>query len=169
MNTNKQRLFLVLVYLLPCAALADEFSGVWSGAVSQGGNSYALAVTFSQDGYPIFSYTNNKNLTRERELRAPGEKVEYVPKGGGVQTYVLEEIAKDAGHLVYAMRSSFQRASNGYLTQNFHRYIVEYVLDGAQLHVTVVDQANGYMGDHEMSVIDAANQSVAKGVLRRAQ
>lgn len=169
MNTNKQRLFWVLVCLLPCAALADEFSGVWSGAVSQGGNSYALAVTFSQDGYPIFSYTNNKNLTRERELRTPGEKVEYVPKGGGVQTYVLEEIAKDAGHLVYAMRSSFQRASNGYLTQNFHRYIVEYVLDGAQLHVTVVDQANGYMGDHEMSVIDAANQSVAKGVLRRAQ
>lgn len=115
---------MVLVCLLPCAALADGFSGVWSGAVSQGGNSYALAVTFSQDGYPISSYTNNKNLKRERELCTPGEKVEYVPKGGGVQTYVLEGIAKDAGHLVYAMRSSFQRASNGYFKQNFHRYIV---------------------------------------------
>lgn len=44
MNTNKQRLFWVLVCLLPCAALADGFSGVWSGAMSQGGNNYALAV-----------------------------------------------------------------------------------------------------------------------------
>lgn len=169
MNTNKHRLFWVLVCLLPCMALADGFSGAWSGAVSQGGDSYALDVTFSRDGYPIFSYTNNKNLTRERELRQPGEKIEYVPKGGGVQTYVLEDIAKDAGHLVYAMRSSFQRASNGHLTQNFHRYVIEYVLDGAQLQVTIVNQSNGYMGDHEMSVIDRESASVAKGVLRRAQ
>ena len=169
MNTNKQRLFWVLVCLLPCAALADGLAGLWSGAVSQGSDSYTLDVTFSRDGYPIFSYTNNKNLTRERELRAPGEKVEYVPKGGGVQTYVLEEIEKDAGHLVYAMRSSFQRASNGYLTQNFHRYVVEYVLDGAQLHVTIVNRTNGYMGDHEMSAIDRDSQAVAKGVLRRRQ
>ena len=104
MNTNKHRLFWVLVCLLPCAALADGLAGLWSGAVSQGGDSYTLDVTFSRDGYPIFSYTNNKNFTREREL-----------------------------------------------------------------HVTIVNRTNGYMGDHEMSAIDRDSQSVAKGVLRRRQ
>jgi hypothetical protein len=158
-----------ILYLLPCTVLADALTGVWSGTVSEGGESYQLEVAFSRDGYPIFSYTNNQDLKREIELRTAGQKVQYIPNGGGVQTYVLEDIAKDPARLIYAMRSNFQRAANGYLTENNHRYIVEYVLQGAELHVTIADEANGYMGDREGNIMGSPSQSVAKGVLQRAQ
>ncbi|MDQ3259573.1 MAG: hypothetical protein ABIW48_04155 [Burkholderiales bacterium] len=170
MNAIKHRfVWFLSVCLLPCAVLADAFTGVWSGTVSEGGESYQFEVTFSRDGYPIFSYTNNKDLTRQLELRSPGQKIQYVPNGGGVQTYVLEEIEKDPVRMVYALRSNFQGASNGYLSENNHRYVVEYVLRGAELHVTIGDQADGYMGDREGNMIGNPSQSVAKGVLKRAQ
>ena len=170
MNLIKHRfVWLCLVCLLPCAVLADGFTGAWSGTVSEDGESFELEVSFTQDGYPIFSYTNNKNLTRQVELRAPGQKVQYVPKGGGVQTYVLEDMGKDPTRLVYALRSNFQRAANGYLSENNHRYVFEYVLDGAELHLTIVDQANGYMGDRDGNMAGSPSESVANGVLKRAQ
>ncbi len=157
------------VCLLPCAVLADALTGVWYGTVSEGGETYQLEVTFSGDGYPIFSYTNNKYLTRQIELRSPGQNVQYVPNGGGVQTYVLEEIEKDPARLGYALRSNFQRTANGYLSENNHRYVVEYVLDGTELQVTIVHQADGYMGDREGNMMGEPSQSVAKGVLQRTQ
>ena len=170
MSTIKQRfVWFCLACLLPCVSLADALTGVWSGTVSEGGESYQLEVAFSRDGYPIFSYTSNKDLTRQIELRSPGQKVQYVPNGGGVQTYVLEDIAKDPARLVYAMRNNFQRAANGYLSENNHRYVVEYILQGAELHVTIVDQADGYMGDRDGNMMGNPSQSVAKGVLQRAQ
>lgn len=170
MNTITHRfVWFLSVCLLPCAVLADALTGVWSGAVSAGSESNQLEVAFNRDGYPIFSYTNNKELTRQIELRSAGQKVQYVPSGGGVQTYVLEDIAKDPARLVYALRSNFQRAANGYLSENNHRYVVEYVLQGAELHVTIVDQADGYMGDREGNMLGNPSQSVAKGVLQRAQ
>lgn len=171
MNSIK-RCFILFFLLcsLPCVAQGvTGFAGNWSGMMNDGGESYQLNVTFSADGFPILSYTNNEDLTREVELRSPGQTIQYVPDGGGVKTITLEDITRDATSLAYALRMSFERASNGYSSQNYHRYVVEYVLQGADLHLTIVDQGNSSMGDSEMTVGGSPSQSVARGVLKRVR
>jgi hypothetical protein len=171
MNSIKRCFVLFfLVCSLPCAAQGVAgFSGNWSGMMSEGGEPYQLNVTFSADGFPVVSYTNNKDLTRQVELRSPGQKVQYVPDGGGIKTMILEDIARDATSLAYAMRTSFKRASNGYSSESYHRYVVEYVLQGTDLHLTIVDQGSASMGDSEMKVGGSPRQSVARGVLKRVR
>ena len=170
MNSIKRCFALfVLVCSLPCAAQGAGLSGTWSGMMREGEQSYRLDVSFSADGFPMLSYTNNRGATRQVELRSPGQTIQYVPDGGGVKTIVLENIVRDSGTLAYALRSSFERASNGYSSQSYHRYVVEYVLQGENLQLTIVDQGNASMGDSEMTVGGGSNQSVAQGMLKRVR
>ena len=170
---NSIKCCFVLFFLLcsvPCLAQGvTGFAGNWSGMMNDVDQRYQLNVTFSADGFPVLSYTNNKDLTRQVELRSPGQKVHYVPNGCGVKTIILEDIARDATSLAYALRMSFQRASNGYPAESYHRYVVEYVLQGADLHLTIVDQGSASMGDSEMTVGGSPSQSVARGVLKRVR
>jgi hypothetical protein len=47
--------------------------------------------------------------------------------------------------------------------------VVEYVLQGAELHLTIVDQGSASMGDSQLIVGGNPSQSVARGVLKRVR
>lgn len=114
MNSFK-RCFVLFFLVCSLPGLAQGvagFSGNWSGMISEGSAGYQLNVTFSADGFPVLSYTNNKDLTRQVELRSPGQKVQYVQDGGGIKTIILEDIARDATSLAYALRTQMAGSWN---------------------------------------------------------
>lgn len=170
MNTsNRYSILFWIICLMPCAVMADAFSGSWTGTMSDGNDSYPVEALFSQEGYPIFSYTNNNNITREVELRSPGQKIQYVPNGGGVQTYFIDNITKDSERLVYVIRDNFQRTANGYLSDDSQVTVVEYVLQGTELQLTTVAQTKSYTGDSEGNMGGSPTQTISKGVLHRIE
>ena len=76
-----------------------------------------VQIDFSPQGFPLYSYTNNKGLTRQVELSQVGQTVEYVPPGGGVQRMVVKRVEQGQGRLSVGIVGSFERASQGYLDQ----------------------------------------------------
>lgn len=59
----------------------------------------------------MYSYTNNKGVTRQVELSHVGQTEEYVPTGGGVQCVVVKSLEKGPGRLAVGIVGSFERAS----------------------------------------------------------
>ena len=58
---------------------AAELSGSWKGAlIGSDGRSGEVQVDFGPQGFPLYSYTNNKGVARQVELSQVGQTVEYV-------------------------------------------------------------------------------------------
>ena len=74
-----------LVVLLAPPASATDLTGTWQGTVSMNGQASGFRVAFSDDGYALYSYKDNRGLTRTVELSTPG-RIQYVPPSGGVRT-----------------------------------------------------------------------------------
>ena len=70
----------VLVLMLAVTIQAGEFSGSWKGTLTGADSSAAdVQIDFSPQGFPLYSYTNNKGVARHAELSHVGQTVEYVP------------------------------------------------------------------------------------------
>ena len=70
---------------------AADLTGGWKGTLASSDGSQAeVQVDFSPQGFPLYSYTNNKGVARQVELSHVGQMVEYVPRGGGVQRMVVK-------------------------------------------------------------------------------
>jgi len=99
-----RRIALVVVAgcLLLMAAIVEaaELSGSWKGTLAgSDGSSGEVQVDFSPQGFPLYSYTNNKGVVRQVELSHVGQTVEYVPAGGGVQRMVVKTLRTETGRL----------------------------------------------------------------------
>jgi hypothetical protein len=89
---------MVMALVLSDAIEAADLTGAWKGLLSSADGSQAeVQIDFSPQGFPLYSYTNNKGLTRQVELSQVGQTVEYVPPGGGVQRMVVERVEKGQG------------------------------------------------------------------------
>jgi hypothetical protein len=69
-------------------------------------------VAFSDDGYALYSYKDNRGLTRTVELSTPG-RLQYVPPGGGVRTVGVESIVKRVGGVSYVLHVCAPRRIRG--------------------------------------------------------
>jgi hypothetical protein len=103
---------LALVVLLAPPASATDLTGTWEGTVSMNGQASGFRVAFSDDGYALYSYKDNRGLTRTVELSTPG-RLQYVPPGGGVRTVGVESIVKRVGGVSYVLHVGFEGRTAG--------------------------------------------------------
>lgn len=163
-----QALLVATCLMLPLVGVAQntELSGVWGGQLSANDQTIDAEWEFSANGFPIFSYVNNQGAARTVELSQVGQKIQYVPKGGGVQTYVLQDMSLQPNRLAYVVRSSFERSRNGDLDQQYSVTQVDLLLTTAGLKTTLVVQSESYLSDKDLST-GGPSQTVYSGLLQR--
>ena len=153
---------------MSAAVEAAELSGSWKGTLTgSDGRSGEVQVDFGPQGFPLYSYTNNKGVVRQVELSHIGQTVEYVPAGGGVQRVVVKTLEKGQGRLEIRIGGSFERASQGYLDQQQETTLIEYTLTPAGLTMKVTTRSTSHFGDKDMSVGGNPNSAVAEGLLQK--
>jgi len=158
----------LVVLLLSGLAMAAELRGTWRGILTRGGQTFKFEVTLNQAGYFVFSYTNNTGLTRNVELTTPGQKIQYVPSGGGVQTLIVESVVRQPGRLSYVMRRSFERASGGYSNERYISEALDFELTPQGLRTRRVTRSVTRFGDRDQSV-SGGDEAVAVGVLQKVE
>lgn len=158
----------VLVLVMAATVEAAEFNGSWKGTLTGADGSAAeVQIDFGPQGFPMYSYTNNKRVTRQVELSHVGKMVEYVPAGGGVQRVLVKTLEQGQGRLSIGIVFSFERASQGYLQQNQQSTLFEYVLAPEGLKMRVTTQSTAHMGDKDMIVGGKPNSAVVEGLLQQ--
>ena len=100
---------LAFVILSVAPARAEELTGTWQGTLTGDGQPIEFTVAFSEDGYALYEYKNNKGVVQTVELSAPGQ-VQFVPPGGGVRTVAVESVVKRPGGLSYVLHIGFEHA-----------------------------------------------------------
>jgi hypothetical protein len=146
------------------ASAEDDLTGTWQGTLGRG--QQQVQFRFSEDGYRLFDYTNNKGATQTMEWSAPGE-VHYVPSGGGVETIAVESVDKRPRAVSYVLYTAFERAINGYLTQQFTYQQHVYRLTNKGLWVRVIRQEASYLGDRGGSTGGPGKTEVLEGIFTR--
>ena len=154
--------------MLIIIAGAADLTGGWKGTLVSSDDSQAeVQVDFSPQGFPLYSYTNNKGLARQVELSHIGQMVEYVPRGGGVQRMVVKTFEKGPNRLSVGIVGSFERASQGYMDQRQEVALFEYTLAPGGLNMRVTTRSNSHFGDEDMIVGGDPNSIVAEGLLQK--
>jgi hypothetical protein len=155
----------VLSSALPAWA-EDDLTGTWRGTLNGNGGRQQVQLRFSEDGYRLFDYTNNRGAAQTVEWSAPG-RVQYVPSGGGVTTVAVESVDKRPGAVTYMLHTGFERARNGYLTQQFTYEQHDYTSTNEGLWVRIIRQASSYLGDSGGSTGGPGKEEVLEGILAR--
>lgn len=158
---------LALVVLSASPMSATDLTGSWQGTVSMNGQPIAFRVAFSEDGYAVYSYKDNRGVTRTVELSTPG-RFQFVPPGGGVRTVGVESIVKRAGGVSYVLHVGFEGTNNGYLTQRYSSEQHDYALTNEGLHMHVVWQGASYFGDRGGSTGGPQKVETYEGVLQKS-
>ncbi|MBS0170150.1 MAG: hypothetical protein JSR62_07310 [Nitrospira sp.] len=169
--TAKYLVTLAATVVFLCAASmlqAADMSGAWKGQLaSADGSRTEVQIDFSAQGFPLYSYTNNKGLTRQIELSHAGQQVEYVPPGGGVQRMTVKNVERGPGRLSVRLVGSFERASQGYMDQREEAALFEYTLVPEGLKLRITTRTVSHFGDKDMIVGGDPTPVVAEGVLQR--
>jgi hypothetical protein len=155
---------LAFVVLSVPPAHAEELTGTWQGTLTGDGQAIEFTVAFSEDGYALYEYKNNKGVVQTVELSAPGQ-VQFVPPGGGVRTVAVESVVKRPGGLSYVLHIRFERASGGYLDQRFSSHQYHYALTREGLRLRLVSRAASYIGDRGGPVGGAQKPEIVEGIL----
>ena len=83
----------------------------------------------------------------EKELTHEGQRIQYVPPGGGVATVTVLSVTGSATETGYVVDYSFEGSSNGYLTQKYQRLVLTGRLRGSQLDVGYSEAGISSFGD----------------------
>jgi len=169
LSTMALPILAIAALLMPPAALADELAGTWRGEMTRGDESFPVEFNFSGDGFFVTSYTNNTGVTRNVELSEPGQQIQYVPDGGGVMTVEVMSVDKRSNGLALVLSTTFERASGGYLDQQYIEEALTFLPTAAGLEVRLESRSNSRFGDQDMSVGGGGDVSVAEGVLQRVE
>jgi hypothetical protein len=97
-------------------------------------------------GRPIWVY-HDTDGPRQRELTHEGQVIEYVPPERGVVRVRVQSVTGAASETGYVIDYSFERSSNGYMTQRYQRIVLTGRLRGAQLDVTYSEAGVSSFGD----------------------
>jgi hypothetical protein len=157
-----------LVVMLLVPAGAAELTGTWQGTVTSNGQTAEFAAAFSDEGYLLFEYTNNKGLVRTVELSAP-QRIQFVPPGGGVSTVDVKSVIKRPRGITYVIEAGFEGSSGGYSDQRYLSEQHEYTLTNEGLHVQVVSKSTTYFGDQRRLTGGPLDAEISEGVLTKVQ
>jgi hypothetical protein len=156
---------LALVLLLSGVGFAAELSGDWHGNLTGDKGMFEIDVTFSPQGYLVFTYTNNSGRTRTVELTEAGQQIQYVPPGGGVKTHVVDSLVRGPGRLSLVLRSTFERTSGNYLDQEFMSESFDFVLSSEGLATRYAGKSTSYFSGTGAAA--SQDETIAAGVLQK--
>ena len=154
------------IILAAAPACPGDLMGTWRGTLTMDGQAIEFTATFSENDYFLFTYENSFGMVRIVELSGPGQ-IQFVPPGGGVMTRVVESVVNRPQGIAYILRTSFERASNGYIEQQYITEEADYALTAEGLRVRIVRRPVSYFGDKGGSTGGARNVRVVEGVLKK--
>jgi hypothetical protein len=123
-------------------------SGYWVGTLLGADSADTLGCNLhvAPSGRPVWAY-NDTDGFQQRELTHEGQTIEYVPPERGVIRVRVHSVTGSATETGYVIDYSFERSSNGYLTQRYQRIVLAGRLRGAQLDVTYTEAGISSFGD----------------------
>jgi hypothetical protein len=137
-------------------------SGVWTGRLTGQTNSIDDAqFKFSAAGNLVYEYRVRGGEVRSVEWTTIGQKVQYIPPDGGVQTITIQALDRGPGRLAIAQRWVFER-SGTFLTQMFQNSRLEFAMTAGGLRVTMSTATENYMNGNPTG----SEQETYSGVLK---
>ena len=132
----------------PDSGGATAIAGHWIGTLRGAGTTDTLGcdLHLAASGRPIWSY-HDSNGFHQTELTHEGQRIQYVPPERGVVTITVQAVTGSPRETGYVVDYSFERSSNGYLTQRYQRYVMTGRLRGSQLDVTYSEAGTSSFGD----------------------
>ncbi len=123
-------------------------AGHWIGTLRRPGSTDTLGcdLHLAASGRPIWSY-HDDNGFHQTELTHEGQRIQYVPPERGVITVIVQAVTGSPRETGYVVDYSFERSSNGYLTQRYQRYVMTGRLRDSQLEVTYSEAGISSFGD----------------------
>lgn len=167
------KLMLVMLVSQPVMA-ASLLQGTWQGVITNGKSNQEVVLSFNEQGYLLYAYLNKEDEEIKIPLDYQGQIVEYVPSGGGVASISVRYLEKADDGLSMTLDESFQKASNGYLQQNFNTTTFKAVMLDQGLSITQETAEEGGMSDAgglaESSLSTVSNSTqVYVGLLQKNQ
>ncbi len=167
MKTGVSAWFVAMSVTVAGYVEAAPHTGAWTGQMSSNaGETEDFMVEFSEAGNPIVRYESKGGL-QVAELVALGQRLRYVPPGGGVESIIVKELSITGAALHYVIDTSFEKTSGGILVQ---RYITSQwhlaPKDGA-LSVVLTVSVRGAVGQSDNVLADPTQTIVFRGILRR--
>jgi len=141
-------------------------AGLWEGELTGAAGTLSVSYRIMPSGRPAFGYQPTGAPFRIEELLQEGQRIQYVPPGGGVVTVVVQGVTGSPSASGYVIKHSFEGANNGYLTQRYQQISLSMRLNGSQLETTYVEAGETYFGDRTGST-GGARRAEYTGVLRR--
>jgi hypothetical protein len=122
--------------------------GQWAGTLrgSASADTVDCDLKVAASGRPVWAF-HDTNGFQHRELTHTGQRLQYVPPGGGVVTVTVQSVTGSSTETGYIVDYSFEGSSNGYLTQKYQRFVLAGRLHGSQLDVTYSEAGLSSFGD----------------------
>jgi hypothetical protein len=122
--------------------------GYWVGTLRGASKTDTLGCNLhvAPSGRPLWTY-HDTDGTHQRELTHEGQVIEYVPPERGVVRVRVQSVTGSASETGYVIDYSFERSSNGYLTQRYQRIVLTGRLRGGQLDVSYSEAGVSSFGD----------------------
>ena len=156
------------ILLATCGATnAGELTGVWSGTVTASdGRSERTILTFNDADCLIMSYYDQRGQKRSAELCEAGQTLQYVPRGGGVKTHVVQSLDHTSDSLSFVLATTFEHAQNGNLQQDSVVETYEFTLGADGLNMRLAAVSANRFGDADLTAA-GENERVSEGVLQK--
>jgi hypothetical protein len=123
-------------------------AGYWVGTLRGASKTDTLGCNLhvAPSGRPLWTY-HDTDGSHQRELTHEGQVIEYVPPERGVVRVLVQSVTGSASETGYVIDYSFERSSNGYLTQRYQRIALTGRLRGGQLDVSYSEAGVSSFGD----------------------
>ena len=141
-------------------------SGLWSGLLRGDDESLETSVQISPAGRTTYSYQDTEGVETV-ELTHRGQQIQYVPPGGGVVTVRVLDVFSSATKCAHLISTSFERASGGYLDQQYRSIAMQCELRGDMLAVTYAETGETYISDLDMMFGSGTNIRQFQGLFER--
>jgi len=127
---------------------STSIAGHWVGTLRKTGSTDTIGCDLhvAPSGRPLWTYYDTNGF-RQTELTQEGQKIEYVPPERGVMRVIVQSVTGSPHETGYVVDFSFERSSNGYLTQRYQRIALAGRRSGTQLDVTYSEAGTSSFGD----------------------
>jgi hypothetical protein len=151
-------------------AAAKGFPGTWSGTiqnVADSGDRIDGLWIFDERGAYLYGY-NDGSGRKTLPLDMVGLTKQFVPEGGGVRTVQVTGLTATPEQMTINVSISFEKASNGFLEQEFSAMTFEFtLLSDNEMRMRFAFTASTFLGD-KIS-IGGSNADLYEGRISRSR